>query len=76
MKLNGDFFMENNNRPNGTVVRGGTGFIGLLTLLFIALKLTSAISWSWWWVLSPLWISAVGIAGFIGIIVLIVKNLK
>lgn len=35
---------------------GGIGFCGLLTILFIALKLTNIISWSWWWVLSPLWI--------------------
>lgn len=35
------------------------GFIGLLTLLFIALKLCSVIDWSWVWVLSPLWISAI-----------------
>ena len=33
---------------------GGVGFLGLLTLLFIALKLTGVITWSWWWVLSPL----------------------
>jgi ABC-type antimicrobial peptide transport system permease subunit len=36
----------------------GIGFVGLLTLLFIGLKLTDNIDWSWWWVLSPLWISA------------------
>jgi hypothetical protein len=35
---------------------GGIGFVGLLTLLFIALKLTNYIDWSWWWVLSPMWI--------------------
>lgn len=31
-------------------------FFQLLTLLFIGLKLGGSISWSWWWVLSPLWI--------------------
>jgi hypothetical protein len=36
----------------------GIGFTGLLTILFIALKLTHYIDWSWWWVLSPLWIGA------------------
>ena len=41
----------------------GIGFSGALTVLFIGLKLTNVISWSWWWVLSPLWISAlIGIA--------------
>lgn len=37
---------------------GGIGFAGLLTLIFITLKLTNFIDWSWWWVLSPIWISA------------------
>lgn len=35
----------------------GIGFSGLLTILFIGLKLTGHIDWSWWWVLSPIWIS-------------------
>ena len=35
---------------------GGVGFLGLLTLLFIGLKLTGHIIWSWIWVLAPLWI--------------------
>lgn len=34
----------------------GIGFCGLLTIVFIALKLTHYIDWSWWWVLSPLYI--------------------
>ena len=34
----------------------GIGFGGLLTVLFIGLKLGGIIAWSWWWVLSPLWI--------------------
>lgn len=37
-----------------TVVRG-PGFVSLLTLLFIALKLTGVIAWPWIWVLAPLW---------------------
>ena len=36
---------------------GGVSFLGLLTLLFIGLKLTGYITWSWIWVLVPLWIS-------------------
>ena len=35
---------------------GGIGFFGLLTILFIGLKLTGYIAWSWLWVLSPMWI--------------------
>ena len=33
---------------------GGTPFLTLLTVLFIGLKLTGHIDWSWWWVLSPI----------------------
>ena len=36
----------------------GIGFAGLLTILFIALRLLNVISWPWVWVLSPFWISA------------------
>lgn len=36
----------------------GIGFPSLLTLLFIGLKLANKIDWSWWWVVSPLWIGA------------------
>ena len=35
---------------------GGIGFLGALAILFIALKLLNQITWSWWWVLSPIWI--------------------
>ena len=44
----------NNNNSSSS---GGVGFVGLLTLVFIVLKLTGYIMWSWWWVLSPIWIS-------------------
>jgi hypothetical protein len=35
----------------------GLSFTGALTILFIGLKLCNVIHWSWWWVLSPIWIS-------------------
>lgn len=35
---------------------GGISFLGVLTIAFIVLKLCGVISWSWWWVLSPIWI--------------------
>lgn len=38
---------------------GGISFCGVLIVLFIALKLTGFIKWSWLWVLSPLWISVI-----------------
>lgn len=33
------------------------GFIGMLAILFIGLKLTGHVNWTWFWVLSPLWIT-------------------
>ena len=42
---------------NSSSSSSGIGFPGLLTVLFIGLKLTGNITWSWVWVLSPLWIS-------------------
>lgn len=33
---------------------GGIGFFGLLAIVFITLKLTHVIEWSWWWVLAPI----------------------
>lgn len=38
---------------------GGIGFTGLLTIVFITLKLVGVIDWSWLWVLSPLWLSVI-----------------
>ncbi len=40
----------------GSSSSGGVGFTGLLTIVFVVLKLLGRIHWSWWWVLSPIWI--------------------
>lgn len=37
--------------------QGGMGFTSVLTVIFIVLKLCKVITQSWWWVLSPIWIS-------------------
>lgn len=42
----------------GKSSRGGS-FLGLLFVVFLVLKLTGVIDWSWWWVTSPLWLPAV-----------------
>lgn len=59
---------------------GGIGFAGLLTIVFVVLKLnpgghldSPVEDWSWWWVFSPLWISAaifVGILAIVGLVML------
>ena len=59
---------SNNNSSSST---GGIGFAGLLTVLFIGLKLTGYITWSWVWVLSPIWISF-GITAVFLLVLLIV----
>jgi len=43
------------------------GFTGLLTIVFIVLKLCKVIAWSWLWVLFPLWISL-----FIGLVIILI----
>ena len=57
------------------VSKSGIGFSGLLTIAFIVLKLCHVIDWSWWWVLSPLWIS-VGLIFLLSLLILIVSILK
>jgi len=47
---------------------GGVGFVGLLTILFIAFKLLGVIDWSWAWVLAPVWIAW----GFTALVVLVI----
>jgi len=64
--------MQNNN------VRSGVGFVSLLGLLFIGLKLGNVIAWSWWWVLSPFWLptaAALAIILVVFLVVTIMKNL-
>ena len=43
---------------NSSSSSSGIRFTGLLTVVFITLKLTKVIGWSWWWVMSPLLIPA------------------
>lgn len=52
---------------NNNIATGGIGFTGLLTIVFIVLKLVGIINWSWLWVLSPLWIGTI-----LGVLLIIV----
>ena len=61
--------MNESNKNN----KGGIGFTGALTLIFIVLKLCKVIDWSWVWVLSPLWISLIGVV-IIRIILFIINK--
>ncbi len=41
-----------------STARHSGSFVGLAFVVFLVLKLTGVIDWSWWWVTSPLWLSA------------------
>jgi hypothetical protein len=55
---------------------GGIGICGATFIVFLVLKLLGKIDWSWWWVISPLWIPlsiVLIILAVIGIILWIAK---
>jgi hypothetical protein len=55
---------------------GGLGIGMILFIVFLVLKLTGTIDWSWWWVTSPLWIpfaAAAVILGIVGVIAIIIE---
>lgn len=60
---------------NKNAKKGGIGFIGTLTLIFIVLKLTNIIHCSWVWILSPIWITVV-FCTIVFVFILIVGKIK
>lgn len=63
--------MNSNGNNNGSAA-GGIGFCGLLTIAFIVLKLTGVISWSWLWVLAPIWIPAAIVLAVLLVVLIVV----
>lgn len=62
--------MSKSNSSSSSSAGCFSGFSGMLTILFVGLKLTHYIDWSWWWVLSPLWISFIlGVIVFLVVVV-------
>lgn len=47
---------------------GGIGLGTVLFIVFLVLKLTETIDWSWWWVTAPLWIPVAIVLAFVIII--------
>lgn len=45
-----------NNQRNKTSIKVGSPAMGVLTVVFVILKLTGVITWSWWLVFAPLWV--------------------
>lgn len=60
------------NAEQNLVASGGAGCLQILTIVFIVLKLTGTITWSWWLVLAPAWVpfafAALALIAFGGII--------
>ena len=59
---------------NNTTASGGVSALGLLGIVFVVLKLTGVITWSWWWVTAPFW-GGLAIFLTIGVIALIVMGI-
>lgn len=51
--IGGEIVMASSNNSTNS----GMGVSSVLQIVFIVLKLVGTINWSWWWVLSPTWIS-------------------
>ena len=56
----------------------GIGFGGVLLIVFIVLKLTGVIAWSWWWVLSPMWmpLAVIAVIAIIAGLVVLLSSAK
>lgn len=59
------------NSSSSSSAGGGIGLGGAVFIVFLVLKLTEVIDWSWWWVTAPLWIPLAFVAGFLLIMALI-----
>ena len=55
---------------NNKTKQGGLGIVSVLTIIFVVLKLLGVIKWSWIWVLSPIWISAVIVVAVFSVILI------
>lgn len=55
---------------NNKTKQGGLGIVSVLTIIFIVLRLLGVIKWSWIWVLSPIWISAVIVVAVFSVILI------
>lgn len=63
--------MRSNKSNKSNQSSGGIGFSGMLTTIFVVLKLIGVINWSWLWVLSPIWITIILV-----VFIILVASLK
>jgi hypothetical protein len=68
------FVQQNNMSDKNSTNSFETGLPTLLFIVFLVLKLTGNIDWSWWWVTSPLWLPGVLVIIFIIIVMILNKG--
>ena len=75
--MNNNFNSEDDKPSVVRFLRGHLGFSGLLTIVFIVLKLCNVINWNWFWVSSPIIFSAsLWILLFVILIIIALFNMK
>lgn len=81
MTTRGCIFVGNNNMSKEqNIISFNSSILTILFVVFLVLKLTGNIDWSWWWVTSPLWLPLAIVIGFaalmitVGIILVIVNK--
>lgn len=63
--------------PSNSSAGGGVGLAGATFLVFLTLKLTGIINWSWWWVTAPLWgVTALVVLIVLGVVIAAVWSMR
>lgn len=59
--------MSESNKNKLTISVGNLSLSTIVFIVFLVLKLTGYITWSWWWVTAPLWVGPAAVVGIIAI---------
>lgn len=59
--------MSESNKNKLTISVGNLSLSTIMFIVFLVLKLTGYITWSWWWVTAPLWVGPAVVVGIIAI---------
>jgi len=65
------FVQQNNMSKEQQITAINSSILTIMFVVFLVLKLTGNIDWSWWWVTSPLWLPIVSIIGLIALIMVV-----
>lgn len=58
------------NTNNKDLQMSGAMFFELMFLMFLGLKISGLIDWSWWWIFAPIWVPIAILLGILGILAL------